>query len=91
MSKHVGYFTNPGVIAANHLKTEHALTPWQQSLLDQASEESGFTWRIRTVPAPPSNRYGRRASLGETRAFASAADQRAYWVDLITKNQKPEK
>jgi hypothetical protein len=68
MSKRAGFFTNPGVIAGSHLKAEHTLTPEQQAALEGASEERGFTWRIRTVKAPQ-----------ETSANA----QRKAWAHLI--------
>jgi len=41
-----------GIILATqpHMQRELPLTPSQQAALEGASQESGFTWRIRTVP-----------------------------------------
>jgi hypothetical protein len=91
-----GFIGRPGAINAGLLEKAIRLSFGRtQSQLDAATLEEAqgparITFRIRKErpkPAAPANRYGRRVSLG-ARTFASAADQRAYWVDLIAKNQK---
>jgi hypothetical protein len=65
-----------------------------QAVSEEAEGPGRITFRIRKErpkPAAPANRYGRRVSLGVARTFASAADQKAYWVELITKNQPVKK
>ena len=68
------------------LQSRKALTPRQEAALEAASGDSGFSYQIRVIPAPTqpaANRYGKRLSLGVTRSFASAEEQRKEWVQLI--------
>jgi hypothetical protein len=99
-TNHHGWFSRPGAIDVGLVAK--AIRPVgyraQQSQLDAATIEVAegpcqIRWQIRkqkVQPAAATNRYGRRVSLG-ARTFASAAEHRAFWVDLLTKNQPPKK
>jgi hypothetical protein len=63
-----------------------------QTTVEAAGEISGIRWRLKTVRAPretvePAKQCGHRVSLGVARTFASATEQKAYWVNLIAKAQ----
>jgi hypothetical protein len=101
-TNHSGFIGRPGAINVGLLAEKGIRLPIgyrAQSQLDAATMEVAegpcqIRWQIRkqkVQPAAPANRFGRRLSLGETRTFASASDQRAYWVNLITKNQSPKR
>jgi hypothetical protein len=96
-----GWFSRPGSIAG---LTEAAIrlpigslarSQLEAAILERAQGPGEIRWAIRkekVQPAAPANRFGRRLSLGDARTtFASDADQRAYWVSLLTKNQPLKK
>jgi hypothetical protein len=74
------------------MQQERQLTTEQKSVLEKAGEVSGIGWRITVKKAPqkpsePSNQYGTRLSLGQTRSFASDQEHREFWINLISKAQ----
>jgi hypothetical protein len=79
---------NAGLLAEKAIRSAgyRAQSQLQAATLKEAQGPARITFRIRKEkpkPAAPANRFGRRLSLGETRTFASAAEQRKEWVRLI--------
>jgi hypothetical protein len=100
-TNHPGFIGRPGSLAG--LAKEAIRLPigslarsqLEAAILERAQGPGEIRWAIRkekVQPAAPANRFGRRLSLSDARTtFASDAEQRAYWVNLITKNQPLQK